>query len=186
MYLGHTDVNLKYYFKNLAWKKSSFSISQGKYIMVRSMVMGTSKWVAVPLNAHSIHETRKRYTIQKVIYLGHIKLWQASNLVSGCAANWRFRLGILDSRHMKYFWHSPTQCFGHASKMKEIIWGGTLDMPWNMKLLSQWHTREELLTVAWIPVSITAGQLSSQGSTGFFLTFPYLSHIFLFWTQPSG
>lgn len=41
--------------------------------MVKSMVMGTSKWVAVPLNAHSIHETRKRYTIQKVIYLGHIK-----------------------------------------------------------------------------------------------------------------
>lgn len=48
--------------------------------------MGTSKWVAVPLNVHSIHQTRKLYISLKVIYLGHIKLLEGLNMVSGCAA----------------------------------------------------------------------------------------------------
>lgn len=41
--------------------------------MARTMFMGTSKWVAVPLNVHSIHEMRKLYISLKVIYLGHNK-----------------------------------------------------------------------------------------------------------------
>lgn len=134
---GHLDVNLRSYWKNLVWKKPKFS--QGKYIMVRILVMGTSKWVTASLNVHSIHETRKLHTSQEVFYLGHIKLWQALNLVSGCAANWRFRLSRLDLRHMKHFRHSPTQHFWEASKRKEMMWGGALDMSWNIKLLCQWH-----------------------------------------------
>lgn len=157
---GHSDVNLKSYCKYLVRKKTDFSFSQGKYIMVRTLVMGTSKWVTASLNVHSIHETRKLCTSQEVIYLGHIKLWQALNLVSGCAANWRLRLSSLDSRHMKHFRHSPTQHFWQASKRKEEMWGGTLDMTQNIKLLYQGHTREKLLTEAGIPVSLTTGQLS--------------------------
>lgn len=160
MDLRHSDVNLKSYCKTPVWIKQFLTFLRGNNVMVRTLVMGTSKWVTVPLNVHSIHGTRKLYTSQKVVYLGHIKLWQALNLVSGCAANWRFRLGILDSRHMEHFRHSPTQHFWHASKMKEMMWRGTLDKPGNLKLLYQWHTREELLTVAGIPFSLTTGQLS--------------------------
>lgn len=57
-------------------KNIGFSISQWKYIVARTTLMGTSKWIAVPLNVHCIRETRNLYTSLKVIYLGHIKFSQ--------------------------------------------------------------------------------------------------------------
>lgn len=44
--------------------------------MARTVLMGTSKRVAVPLNVHSIRETRKLYISLKVTYLGHNKFLQ--------------------------------------------------------------------------------------------------------------